>query len=312
MRSIIKPVNQSNGRRFIVQTAIFLCVLFVIDRGLSLLLESGLRRYWGLESPCTLLVVGHSRAILGIDEEMITSRLGRPTAKYAVNGATTHDRVAMVQHYIAQHPGVRCVIYDVEASTFASRGLSANSYGLFFPLMGDEIMGKYVRKHVASSFELGVRRVFHTARFDETTFSLAIRGLLGIRKNLKIDNLSAARLQNQIASGRVRKPAIDENNLRAFEDMARDLGDRGILLVLVDMPAVDKVNATNPKGSEEVRALFRRIAAAPHIFYLDYHDLYEVDYGLFHDGIHLNVNGKRAFTERLLEDLSSHLVRQSF
>lgn len=284
---------------------LFVFALALVDRGLGMLLEQGLRRYYGLDQPADVVCIGHSRTVLGIDEVRLGERLGVRIAKYAVQGATTADREAMVAHYRFLHPGVRLVLYDVEASTFADDGLSANSYRLFYPFMDDAPMRAHLWRQRADLAEYGLRRLVWTARYEDATLALAVRGWFGLRGNLKTGTVDLQRVETRLRTGKVRPVRIDAANLARFRGLAEALDAAGIDLVLIEMPTVDLVNARQTEAREEVAREFAALAARlPHVRYLDLHAALATRHDLFHDEIHLNATGKHVFTEHLADQLA--------
>jgi hypothetical protein len=177
----------------------------------------GLRRYYGKDGKVDVLCIGHSRTVLGIDAEILSRATGLKVAKYAVNGANIVDRDAMIRQFLSEHPEVRLIIYDVEASTFSSDGLSSNSYRLFLPFLDNPEMRAYLEKQSKSPSELMLKRIFRTARYDEVTFSLALRGLFGMNRNLKYGRFDEGRAKRWIEKGKNRPVTIDSKSYRTFQ-----------------------------------------------------------------------------------------------
>ena len=110
----------------------------------------------------------------------------RPVAKYAIQGATTADRLAMIRHAFDRHPGrVRAVVYGVNAHLFSDRGLSSNSYRLFLPYMDAPAYRSYVRAHCPSAGEFALRLLLRCSRFEPVTATLAWRGYTRDWRSLK-------------------------------------------------------------------------------------------------------------------------------
>jgi len=291
-------------RTYALRGVMFLAVLLILDRIIGSVLEHGLRRYYGLERPAEIFIIGHSRAVLGIDEVRLGEALGLRVAKYAVQGATTADRAAMVRHALSLHPGARAVLYDVEAASFADDVLSEGSYRLFYPFIADAVMRDHLRAHAASPLEFAIRHYVWTARWEETTFALAWRGGFNRRENLKPGPLDRARLDGKIRAGRIRPARLEPANRRAFLELAEELRAAGVLLILVDMPTVDTVNALHGAAGDDIRRHFTALAAAsPSVRYLDFHTAFTARDDLFHDDIHLSAPGKDAFTALLATSL---------
>jgi len=303
---------------------IFTVLLFVLDYGLCAFLDKGLRRYFGFDRPVEVVFVGHSRTILGIDEELIEKITGLKASKFAVNGANTVDRAAMVRYFLKKQPGVRVVVYDVEESSFSDEGLSANSYRLFFPFIDDPDMADYLKKHCKSADEYWLRKIFRSSRYDEVTLWLSVRGWLGIKENLKLQKFDPALARRAIEKGSSRPAKVDVRQYDVFLNTVCFATARGVKVVLVNMPTVDIINRIDPSGREEVRNLFRDLAGGsaggadcadgtlsfPHApsgnpVFLDYSRTFETRYDLFYDTIHMNAKGQQVLTEEIARQLKS-------
>ena len=281
---------------------LFAVCLGLADFGLDRLLYAGLERYFGMKGETALLCVGHSRTVLGIDRARLQTLSGLRTAKFAVNGANGVDREVMLRYFVSRHPEVKLVVYDVESSSFNASELSSNSYRLFFPFIDQPDMRRYLAREAASPMDVWLRRFIRTARYDETTLWLAVRGWLSNDRNLKFSTLNERRELGRIAEGRSRPVRIDAHGLQTFRSTVAFLRDRGIRLLLVDMPTADLLNAVDPEAREGVRRLFRDMAAEnPGVVYLDLSYEYESRHELFYDMIHVNAAGQGIVTERIAE-----------
>jgi len=206
----------SGARRYLLSALVFLVLLAALDFAIGSTLEKGLRRYFGMDGKVDILCIGHSRTVLGIDADLLARQTGLKVAKYAVNGANIVDRYAMIRQFLRDHPEVRMIIYDVEASTFSDDGLSSNSYRLFFPFMGNAEMRSYLETQCQSQADLLLKTMIRTARYDETTFFLAVRGLLGMNQNLKYGRFDEDRAMRWIEKGKTRPVKIDPKSYEAF------------------------------------------------------------------------------------------------
>jgi hypothetical protein len=90
-------------RRFLTRLALFVVVAFVFDRGIAGVLLQGLERYYGLNAPAEILLIGHSHTMLGVDHQLLAEELGAPVAKYARQGATLAERQVMIRQYLDRH-----------------------------------------------------------------------------------------------------------------------------------------------------------------------------------------------------------------
>jgi hypothetical protein len=288
-----------------------------VDFAVGSVLSRGLERYFGLDAGAQILLVGHSHTVLGVDKERLEALTGLRVAKYAREGANMADREVMIRHYLERHPdSVRFVVFGVDAHSFTAAGLSKNSYQLFLPFMADPTVRDFLAaQDTIGGLEWWLRRVLHTARFNETTLALAVRGLQGNWRNYKRGQVDLARLEKQIAKGDFRRIAFNAAELAHFEAMREFLRAQGIALILAYYPTVDVFNRADPERFTEAMALLAGYANPEQgVWLLDYNVEYAGRHELFFDPIHLNVDGQAVITERLASDLNAlragHVERQ--
>ena len=303
--SMVTPVERSHWRAALLRFVAFVLLLLAADRLFAGMLRHGLDRYFGLDREAVILCVGHSRTVLGIDDALLQSELHVPVAKYALNGANTEDRLAMVQQYLKLHPSVKVLVYDVSAFAFTDKGLSSNSYKLLYPYLSDPDIAADIRHNVSSRLELLWREIFATMRYDEVTLALSFRGYTGLRENLKVGAVDIAALQDRIKHGETRSMLIEPANVEIFENTLRFARSRGVYVVLVYIPTVDILSNSNRSSHDAAITLIKRVAAAHDgVTFLDYNADLESRHELFFDPIHMNANGQAVVSRRLAVDLS--------
>ncbi len=276
-----------------------------IDQIISLVCRRGLDDYYDLAEPAKILCVGHSQTVLGIDKVRLENEMGMPVAKFALEGANTADRLAMIRYYFARQPhSVKVVIYDVSAFTFTSEGLSSNSYRLLFPFLENAEVREFVHQNCHSWSEYWLRVLFCTPRYNENSLALAARGYLGYWANLKMGTVDLERLRNDISHGQFRHIEFDQANLKVFEETIAFVREHGIPIVLVNMPTVDLLNQAEPEKYRMAVEKLRGFSARDKgVIYLDYNRDYQHQHSLFYDSIHLNADGQKVVTEHLVTDL---------
>jgi hypothetical protein len=292
-------------RNFLLKALIFVFLMICTDQIISMVCRRGLDDYYTLAQPAKILCVGHSQTVLGIDKVRIEREMGLTVAKFALEGANTSDRLALIRYYLARQPdSVKAVVYDVSAYTFTGEGLSSNSYRLLFPFMENAEVREFVHKNCQSWSEYWLRILFRTPRYNESSLALATRGYLKYWGNLKMGTIDIEMLKNDLQHGRFRRIQFDKANIQVFEDTIAFVRKHGIPLVLVFMPTVDLLNQAEP---EEYRLAVEKLggysARDKGVIFLDYNPYYEHQYSLFYDPIHLNADGQRVVTERLIADL---------
>jgi hypothetical protein len=308
-RATPRPARQSTWPIRLARAGVFLFLLFAADRLVGMFLLRGLDRYFGIDRDAAVLCVGHSRTVLGINDALLERELHVPVAKFAINGANTQDRFAVVQSYIRHHPSVKALVYDVSAFTFTDKGLSSNSYKLFYPYLDDPDIAADINRNAASSSEVLWHRLFFTLRFDEVTMSLAFRGYSGVRGNLKIGNVDVAATQDRINHGETRSMAIEPDNVELFKQTLQFAVLRGVRVVLVYIPTLDMLSNSDRPDHDKVITLIKEIADDnPGVTFLDYNTDLESRHELFFDPIHMNAAGQAVVSQRLARDLAPILA----
>lgn len=296
-------------RRFLVKAILLLVVFLCLDRVLGWLLRTGLDRYYGLNAPATVLCVGHSHTVLGIDKVMLEEKLGIPIAKFSVEGANTADRLMMIRYFFARHPNsVRAVIYDVDAHTFTASGLSSSSYELLFPFIDDPEIRAYLKQNCSSSTRYLLCRLLCAPRYNEMLLSFAARGYLKNWSNFKQGTIDPRRLGQFLGQGRMRRIEFDPDNLRQFVNTLNFVRDRGCTLFLVYIPTLDLLNQAEPEKFARAMDIFAQCTATnSRVAFLDYNKELQSRHELFYDPIHMNRLGQQEVTERLAMDLKPFL-----
>jgi len=83
-------------------------------------------------------------------------------------------------------------------------------------------------------------------------------------------------------------------------------------MLLVDMPTVSLLNQAEWPASEDVRQVFRSLGEEyPNVDYCDLSTVYQTDYRMFYDMIHLNAEGQKIVTTVLAEKVRSDLHKSS-
>lgn len=288
-----------------IKVMILSFALFLTDRVLAHFLVEGLEKYYGLDAPADVLLIGHSHTVLAVDKVALEESTGFRVAKYARQGANATDRLAMLEQYLSRYENeLEAVIYGVDAYSFTGSQISANSYQLFFPFMGDTVIIGYLKDWNVPKSQLLVRQLSHLTRFEEATLGMAARGWLGKWSNLKRGNVDLNRLQQEIANGNYRQIGFDESEIRVFEQVVKEVTGRDISLVIAFYPTIDILNATEPAKFAEAMKKFSDYAErSEKVHFFDFVTEFQSERDLFFDPIHLNPEGQKRITERLVEEL---------
>ena len=292
-------------KTFAVKLVVFLLVLLAADRVLAWALKSGVDKYFGLDRSAEVLLVGNSHTVLGVDKVGLGSRLGMQVAKYARQGANLRDRLAMIRQYIHKHPdAVKTIVYDVDAHIFTTKGLSGNSYRLFYPFMDNPVVKAHILKAKPDWGEIFLRSALKTSRFSEVTLGLSVRGHLGKWTNLKSGTLNTARLKQDIKNGNFRRISFDPKARDLFDKTLEYVQDRGIALVLAYIPTVDLYNQAEPEKYEKSINLLKKAAAQyPNTYFVNYNPKLADRHDIFYDRFHMNPKGQKLVTSLLAEDI---------
>lgn len=294
--------------RYALRYAVFLLLFWACDFLVAgFFLKEGLERYFGLNDPAPVLCVGHSHTVLGIDKMGMEKALGLPVAKYARQGADPSNRLAMIRHYLALHPqGPRYLVYDVDAHTFTSAGLSANSHRLFYPFMDVPVVRRYIRSQAEDPMEYWPRRFLRAPRFDEVTIALSLRGWLKKWTNLKFGQVDVAALEEKIQRGDFRPIEFNPDAIALLEETIRLAREHNIHLVLAYIPTIDVFNAAEPEKYRRAIALLESYAAKDEgITFFNYNPDFAHRHELFYDPVHMNPQGQEQLTRKLARDLDA-------
>lgn len=307
-------IQRRSLKRFLGKSLLLIALFLTLDRLAGWFFLRGLEHYYGLDVPAQVLCVGHSHTVLGIDKVALEHALGVPVAKFAVEGANTTDRLLMVQHYFKCQPAsVRAVVYDVDAHSFTSSGLSSGSYQLLFPFIDDPDIREYIRRNCASRTEYVLRRLFCTPRYQELTLSFVARGYLNKWSNFKFGHVNPEVVRRQIQEGQFRRIDFDRDNLSQFARMVDFVTHHHTRLYLAYIPTLDILNQAEPDKFRRSLSVFTSFASTnSDIVFLNYNPQFEARHELFFDPLHLNRDGQREFTKQLVRDLEPALEHSLF
>lgn len=275
----------------------------VADRAIGKVLNTGLDRYFGLNRRSQILLVGHSHLMLSVDKSELERETGLGVSKYCREGVNVTDRYPMVRQYMDSpySDSLEYVLYGVDQFMFNGSGLSANSYTLFYPFIDTPEMDSYVRS-CASPEDYWKHKLLCTTRYSDALLNSSVRGWLGNWKNFKVGTLDTLALKRQIDSGTQRRICFDGALRADFEKTLSYIESRGVRVVLVNTPVAKMLNESEPEAYARMVSYFRLLAgSSPLVDYLDLNPEFSGRYELFFDPIHLNPEGQKAVTARLVE-----------
>jgi hypothetical protein len=290
--------------QFCLKLGFVVGLFFIIDRGLSSLLKIGLDHYYGLDVPADILLIGHSHTELGIDKLILERELGLRVAKFTVIWSDVRDRYVMLQHYLSVQPAPKVIVYDVDAYTFSATGRSSEAYPLFYPYMDHPAVGQYLRSQSPARLDLFIKRAITLTRYDDSRLNASLRGWTSNWGSAKHATIDMNRLTLEIAKGYVKPITFDTEWIERFEQSLHVVRGKGIPIVLLFIPTIDRLAAVDPGNYAKALDRFRGYQAQDEdIVFLDYNPEFAHQHDLFYDPIHLNVVGQYKVTERLALDL---------
>jgi len=295
----------------LLRVALFILLLLFLDFGVSVFLEKGINRFYGLDGDAEILMVGHSHLMLAVDKRMLEERTGMRVAKYTREGVNVSDRYIMLRQYFGSKKGkTRLVVYGIDPWLFTSDGLSVNSYKLFYPFMDNPWVDRYVHRESKDVFDYLGHKLFRSARFDVLLINAALRGYLGNWSNLKFGEIDSTGLKREIASGEYRRIRIEKENVRQFEHTLRFLADKHVTVILLNTPVYHLLTDVQPEKYSAAMELMRRVAARyPNVRLLDLSPGLARDSRYFFDAVHMNPYGQKRVTGLFSEAFDSLGIR---
>lgn len=283
-----------------------LVTFLAVDRLADAVLRHGLDRYFGLDQEEAVVLVGHSHVVLGIDKVQLERDLEMPVANYARAGAALEDRILMARHYAELHPdGVRGIVFGVDNHLFTQRGLSSNSYTLFYPHMDDPLVRELIDRRAPDRWDVMQRQVSHLARYDDVALNAALRGWMGNWNNSVAGQFDPDAYARQIEVEGFRHIEIDAEQVALFEEFLDESEEQGWPVFLTFVPTTAQFDGLEPEKAAEVDALLRRLAADhANVEFIDLRQPWGERTEFFIDPIHLNAAGSREVTRDLYDHLA--------
>ena len=291
--------------QFLLKILLFFLILLASDRIIGFILEKGIYSYFGLNEKVDYLVIGSSPSVLAIDKENIEKKLNVKVAIYAMQGATTEDRLVLLQHFFSiNKSNLKLILYELTPHIFTSEGLSQNSHHLLFPFIDAPIIKSYVEKKCKTKAEFYLRVLFHTARYNDSTLNFAFRGLLDKHSNLKFGQINVEALKKTVQYNNYRKIEFDKDCISIFQNTVGYIKSKNIKCIYVFFPTVDMLNEAEPEKWREIkRIVLTYITPDSSNYLVDYNPQFDKKYHYFFDHLHLNREGQKAFSSILINDL---------
>lgn len=290
---------------------VLLLILFVAaDRCIGGLLNAGLYRYFGLNQHSQILMIGHSQLMLAVDKEELEHETGCKVSKYCREGVNVADRYAMVKQYLDSpfSDSLTTILYGVDQFMFNGKGLSANSYTLFYPFMDNADMDVYI-KASASRGDYWKHKLICSTRYSDALLNSSIRGWTHNWENYKLGLLDTVALQRQIDARQQTSIHFEPELRNEFEKTLTLAEKRQIHIILVNTPVAKILNDYEPEKFEQVHAYFQSLAEqSQYVDYIDLNPEFSAQYDCFYDPIHVNPQGQKAITRWLIDVFNNRLI----
>ena len=289
---------------------LFLLTIFILgDFVLSVILNYGLNKYYGINQDPDILINGSSMAMSGFNRSDIEAMTGKSVASYCHEGVTVTERYQMIKHFFHMNPdGLDLIIYEVNPVIFSGIETAENIHTIFYPYMDDQYIDSFVRSH-ADIKEYWVHKIIRTKRFDSRLLSTVIRGYLSNFENVKTNEIDINSLRPLIQQKDKVPVRMNDSLVETFEKTMHLIEARGVRVIIVMMPMYHiKLQTFNKIEYEFLCNYFTEFCSNRE--YLDFLNLnmdsiiHDTKY--FADPLHFNVNGQNYITNVL----GSYLVDQ--
>lgn len=129
------------------------------------------------------------------------------------------DRYVMLKHFLSlpYSDSLKYVIYGVDQFMFTGKGLSQNSYKLFYPFMDNKTIDSYIREST-SGYDYWLHKLICSTRYSDALLNSSIRGWRQDWSNYKIGQLNVENLRQQIMDGKQRHIAFETGLMTDFEN----------------------------------------------------------------------------------------------
>lgn len=283
-----------------------LAILFIADYAGHRMLKYGLDKGMGLNEYSKVLIIGHSQLMMGLDKSMMEDALRCKVTKHTRTGVGIGVRMMMTDMYVDSKfsDSLKCVILAVDPFSFNDEGLSQNSYMLFYPWMDEPNVGDFIRMNTDGVTFWG-HKIFRLSRYSDDLIKQSFRGWKNDDRNYKTAILTDD-IYNK-GKGKWERPIrFNRTLMQNLEETIRHITSKGVNVVLLQSPSYYRLTEEQQDKYEKINAYFHSLAmASPLVKFIDYDKLYNHHANLFFDPLHLNVEGQKLMTNRLINDIKN-------
>ena len=216
------------------------------------------------------------------------------------------DRYVMLEHFLSlpYSDSLKYVIYGVDQFMFTGKGLSQNSYKLFYPFMDNKTIDSYIREST-SAYDYWLHKLICSTRYSDALLNSSIRGWRQDWSNYKMGRLNVENLRQQIKDGKQRHIAFEPDLMTDFENTLTLLRQKGIITILVNTPIAHILNEYEPEKYQRFSSYLQSKVDSTYVYYWDLNPEFSEKYDLLFDPIHLNVEGQQVINSVLAKKFQS-------
>lgn len=294
-------------KTFFIKMMLFSILFIFLDFVISVLLLSGLKKYYGFDKDPEILINGSSMAMSGFNRTELELSTNETVANYSHEGVSVEDRQAMINYFFHENAkGVKTVIYEVSPLIFSDERTADNVYTIFFPYLDDKFIDNYV-KEKASKKEYYINKIIRTKRFDSRLVRLIIFGYIKKFDNLKTNKLDTSILEPTASIRGKNRVNLEKSKIEIFENTIDLIRSHNSSIILVMMPMYHiKFHSFSSTEYDILCKYFMDFCSSREgIEFLDLNQdslIYNSDY--FSDQLHFNVYGQ----EQITRIISSYLI----
>lgn len=297
-------------KKTITGILIVLITALLVDYLFDRVMLHGVNVFYGLNQHSKILLIGHSHLMLATDKGRMEKELNTTVSKYTREGVNVYDRKIMVHQYLTSKyaDSLKICLYGVDLCTFTGKGLSQNSYMLFYPFMDNAVIDDYI-KECASVTDYWLHKLIRISRYNNDGIKgAAVRGWRKDWSNRKNGVVDISAYKKKLLNGDERHIEIEPKLVDEFTETIKMLTDRGIKVILVNAPTLDLLNEYEPEKYKMVVDWFIQFASGrDDVEYWDFNPDYSSQHELFHDRLHLNAKGQQVITTEIISKLRNEL-----
>lgn len=287
-----------------IRLIIALVVLFIIDYTGHKILKYGLDKGMGLNEHSKVLIIGHSQLMMGLDKSTMEEVLQCKVTKHTRTGVGIGVRMMMTDMYVNSEysDSLKCVVLAVDPFSFNDEGLSQNSFMLFYPWMDEPNVNEFIHQSTDDVTYWG-HKIFRLSRYSDDLIKQSFRGWKNDDQNYKTISLTDD-VYDRGKDKWERPIKFDQTLMHNLEETIKHITLKGIHVVLLQAPSYYKLTENQQESYEKIETYFRSIAeGSPLVEFIDYDKIYNRHSELFFDPLHLNVEGQKLMTKRLINDI---------